>query len=140
MKNLGADLIPFSPMHDSKLPSDIHGLYLGGGYPEMYAQKLESNVQMKQSLLKCHQKRMPIHAECGGFIYLCQKLILPEGHSHEMTGIFRQKIVWDRSYLAIKYVEVETLQNTILGPKRLKVRGQEFHQTRLLEHLQILRL
>ena len=67
---MGAELIPFSPIHDKELPPDIQGLLLYGGYPELYGKALEENLSMREQIKEALSKGMPVLAECGGFIYL----------------------------------------------------------------------
>ncbi len=75
LKALGAQLIPFSPLRDAILPEHIQGLYLGGGYPELYTEQLSGNASMRESIRKAMEKRLPCIAECGGFLYLQDTLL-----------------------------------------------------------------
>jgi len=74
LKELGAELIPFSPLRDSHLPRDIQGLLLWGGYPELYAKKLSENIILRKGVGAAISKGLPTMAECGGFLYLGEKL------------------------------------------------------------------
>lgn len=132
LEDAGAELVYFSPLEDIELPQNLDGLYLGGGYPENFAQQLTENNGMRFQILRCAQMGMPIYAECGGLIYLCEKLLVEDETVFSMVGIFPHKIKWDKNYLAIRYVEIRTIRDTILGQKGLLIKGQEFHQTRLL--------
>jgi len=69
---LGAELVPFSPLADEKLPDGVQGLYLGGGYPELYAARLEENHTLRRQIREAVHTGMPCIAECGGFMYLTQ--------------------------------------------------------------------
>ena len=82
----GAELVPFSPLHDTELPENIQGLLLGGGYPELYAKELSENESMRRSIKAALEKKLPSLAECGGFMYLHEKLIDKEGNSFSMVG------------------------------------------------------
>lgn len=82
----GAELVPFSPLHDTELPENIQGLLLGGGYPELYAKELSENESMRRSIKAALEKKLPSLAECGGFMYLHEKLIDKEGNSFPMVG------------------------------------------------------
>ena len=73
LQECGADLIFFSPIHDSELP-EADGLILGGGYPELYAQSLAENTRMKEQIRTRVAEGMPVLAECGGFMYLQEYL------------------------------------------------------------------
>ena len=74
LRELGAELIPFSPLSDSKLPERIQGLYLGGGYPELYAAALSANSAMRRQIRSALERDLPCIAECGGFMYLTQAI------------------------------------------------------------------
>jgi cobyrinic acid a,c-diamide synthase len=136
LEEAGAELVYFSPLEDKELPLDLDGLYFGGGYPENFAQQLEENEGIRSQILRCAQRRMPIYAECGGLIYICKKLLFEDERAFSMVGIFPHTIKWDKNYLAIRYVEIRTIRDTILGPEGLLIKGQEFHQTRLLSDLE----
>jgi cobyrinic acid a,c-diamide synthase len=128
----GAELIDFCPIEEKELPDRLDGLYFGGGYPENFSQQLQDNVGMRMHILQASQRGMPIYAECGGLIYLCKELLAKEGNLFSMVGIFPYTVKWDTNYLAIRYVEIKTKEACLLGPEGLVLRGQEFHQTRLL--------
>ncbi len=132
LEEAGAELIYFSPTEDEALPVDLDGIYFGGGYPENFAKKLQDNISMRSQILNFSEEGMPIYAECGGFIYLCEKLLYEDGKTFSMVGVFPYTVKWDKNYLAIRYVEIKTIQRSLLGPEGLIIKGQEFHQTRLL--------
>lgn len=85
LKEMGAELIPFSPIHDKELPPDIQGLLLYGGYPELYGKALEENLSMREQIKEALSKGMPVLAECGGFIYLHDIF-------EDEKGVFRQGV------------------------------------------------
>lgn len=89
LERLGAELVYFSPLHDSKLPGGIHGCIIGGGYPELYLEKLSSNTTMLNSVKSTFtDKNMPYIAECGGFLYLHENMGDMEGrHSYKLVGV-----------------------------------------------------
>ncbi|MEG0566732.1 MAG: cobyrinate a,c-diamide synthase, partial [Hungatella sp.] len=74
MEQMGAELVFFSPIHDEKLPEQLNGLLLGGGYPENYAAELAQNDSMLCSMRNACEAKMPLLAECGGFLYLHRSL------------------------------------------------------------------
>lgn len=74
LRQLGAELIPFSPLADERLPGGVQGLYLGGGYPELYAAQLEENHALRRQIRDAVHTGMPCIAECGGFMYLTQSI------------------------------------------------------------------
>lgn len=76
---LGAELVPFSPLEDTSLPEAIDGLYIGGGYPELYAPRLASNRQLRAELKEKIGQGLPTIAECGGFMYLGEEICCETG-------------------------------------------------------------
>jgi cobyrinic acid a,c-diamide synthase len=125
----GADLVPFSPLHDSVLPEHIAGIYIGGGFPEEYAQHLAANASMRSALARLLQKNIPCYAECGGLMYLCQSIRNASGEELPMIGaIARQSVMSnDRGALVIGYREATALCDTLLTRQGEVVRGHEFH-------------
>ena len=85
LRELGAELIPFSPLSDS-LPDGLDGLLIGGGYPELYAPQLSQNTSLRNSLKSALEAGIPCLAECGGFQYLQQELEGEDGQLYPMVG------------------------------------------------------
>jgi cobyrinic acid a,c-diamide synthase len=83
----GAELVFFSPLKDRELPAALDGVYLGGGYPELYAEQLSANEGLKQALKQGAAGGLPIYAECGGLMYLAREILDLEGRAHPMAGI-----------------------------------------------------
>ena len=77
----------FSPITDSALPENLHALYFGGGYPELYAAALSGNGSLLQDIREFANANKPIYAECGGLMYLAETLTTIEGQSYPMAGI-----------------------------------------------------
>ncbi|MBR2765077.1 MAG: cobyrinate a,c-diamide synthase, partial [Blautia sp.] len=86
LRENGAELVFFSPLHDACLPPGTSGLYLGGGYPELYAGELSANISMRSEICRAVRDGMPVVAECGGFLYLSRSLEGEDGIRYEMTG------------------------------------------------------
>lgn len=131
LEEAGAELHFFSPIADATLPPDIDGLYIGGGYPESFAAELADNKTMRQQILKSARAGMPVYAECGGLMYLGKTLTNFDGRKHAMVSALPLDTRMDKDFLAIKYVTVETNVDTPLGPSGTRMRGHEFHQSRL---------
>ena len=70
LRDAGAEPLFFSPLRDAALPENIGGLYLPGGYPELYARQLSENCPLRAAIREAVQKGLPTAAECGGFLYL----------------------------------------------------------------------
>ena len=130
LQALGADLIPFSPLSDGRLP-EVDGLYLGGGYPEVHAAALAGNLSMKAEIAAFAAARKPIYAECGGLMYLTRGIRALDGQRHDMVGLIPAEAVLHGRLQALGYVEVETLAPTILGAAGLRFRGHQFRYSEL---------
>lgn len=70
LEKMGAEIVSFSPLHDGNLHDDLDGIIIGGGYPELYAEKLSANVSMMEALAYRIKQGIPVIAECGGYMYL----------------------------------------------------------------------
>ena len=126
LESLGAELVPFSPLHDKALP-DVDGLFIGGGFPEMFAEKLSGNEAMRNAIRAAAEKGMPISAECGGYMYLMQELQDFDGRIYPMCGVFAGKAAMTRKLQMVGYVDAVLQQATILGPAGTSIHGHEFH-------------
>ena len=88
LRDAGAELVFFSPVHDAALPGGAGGLYLPGGYPELYAGQLSQNAAMRRAVRRAVEAGLPTVAECGGFLYLGQSLEGEDGAVHPMAAVF----------------------------------------------------
>lgn len=122
----GAELVFFSPIHDTALPEDIHGLLLGGGYPEIYAKQLSENVSMRTAVREAVLSGIPTVAECGGFLYLHTMLTDREGRSYPMVGVLSGKCFDTGKLVRFGYIELEEKSGHFL-PQGSRIRGHEFH-------------
>ncbi len=132
LANQGAELVYFSPMADHHLPDDIDGLYIGGGYPELFAEKLAENTTLGHRIKEKSADNMPIYAECGGFMYLCQELVDLNHNRYRMTGCFPFAAKMFTRLKALGYREVTLSRNTVIGNAGLTIRGHEFHYSELV--------
>ncbi|MEW6666144.1 MAG: cobyrinate a,c-diamide synthase [Thermodesulfobacteriota bacterium] len=131
LREAGAELLPFSPLHSPKLPDNIHGLILGGGYPEMHAKVLSENREMLASIRTFALGGKPVYAECGGFMYLMEKITDLEGKSYPMAGIFPMSARMEPRLYSLGYREIVTTKDSVLGPAGTRIRGHEFHYSRM---------
>lgn len=126
LKKHGANLIKFSPISDNKIPEEVDGLYIGGGYPELFADKLANNNSIKKDILNKAKDGMPIFAECGGLLYLLNELETEEGKKFPMVGLF-DGIGYMEGKRVIGYVKGKTNKQNLLGEAGQKFKGHEFH-------------
>lgn len=129
----GAELVFFSPLHDAALPPDLHGIYLGGGYPEMHSAVLNRNSRMREDIHAFSASGGVIYAECGGFMYLMQQIYDTTGSANAMCGCFPLSCSMGKRFRALGYRQVETTAPSIIGPAGTTVRGHEFHYSHLCE-------
>ena len=129
MELAGARVVPFSPVHDAALP-DVDGIYIGGGYPELYSRELSQNSGMLRSLQQAHEKDLPIYAECGGLMYLAREIEW-DGERQDMVGLVPGK-VRRGSIRVVSYVHGRLARACPLGPAGEPIMGHEFHHSELL--------
>ena len=122
----GAELVYFSPLHDRALPENIHGMLLGGGYPELYAGQLSENDTMRTAIREAVTGGLPIVAECGGFLYLHTTLTDRGGHSYPMAGVLPGKCFDTGHLVRFGYIELEENRESFL-PHGSRIRAHEFH-------------
>ena len=138
LKEQGVSLTYFSPIYDEELPKNIGALYFPGGYPELYAKELQQNESMKKSIRLASQRGIPIIAECGGYMYLCQtvKTSDNEKDSYAMVGIIPQEIVMTKTLnMHFGYIVLTAKQDGLLAKKGEQVKGHEFHYSKEKEEL-----
>lgn len=126
LQEKGAEIIYFSPVHDTKLPDHCNALLIGGGYPELYVNELSQNVSMKNAIKQAFDKGMPIVAECGGFMYLHDAIIDKYGVSHAMVGVVPATCEYKGKLVRFGYIEIEEKQRCFLPESEL-IKGHEFH-------------
>jgi cobyrinic acid a,c-diamide synthase len=129
LKRKGAELIFIDSFRD-RLPRDIDGLYIGGGFPELFLDALEGNRVLRQEIAKAIEGYLPVYAECAGLMYL-GKGIRADGKYGEMVGSIPIDVEMQRKPQGHGYVEVEVVRENPLFPVGLKLRGHEFHHSRL---------
>ena len=126
LQDYGAEIVYFSPLHDQKIPKNCQGILLGGGYPELYLEKLSRNESMKESIRKAISDHMPVIAECGGFMYLHKEITDAKGITYEMVGALDGSCVYTGKLVRFGYIELNERRSNFL-PEGTKIRGHEFH-------------
>ncbi len=127
LRRAGIELIEFSPLSESDLPKDLQGIYLGGGYPELFAEELSANFKMRQAIADFAENDGAIYAECGGLMYLSQKLLDQEGKEWAMSGVLPLSTRMEKRRHRLGYVEVESFTDGLFGKTGTAWRGHEFH-------------
>ena len=130
LQQLGADLIPWSPLKDDNLPPGIQGLYFGGGFPEVFAQQLSANETARQAVFQAIQAGLPTYAECGGLMYLCMAIVDFAGTQWPMVGTLPTMAIMGRN-LTLGYRQAQVIGNSFLLNPGDVVWGHEFHRSQL---------
>ena len=123
LRQLGAELVPFSPLHDAALPAEVDGLILSGGYPELFKDALHANASMRASVAEAVRQGLPTIAECGGYMYLREAI-----EQVAMCGVLPGDAERKPRLVRFGYVEAETRRDSVLGPAGTVLRGHEFHR------------
>jgi len=124
---MGAELVDFSPLSDSRLPEACDGVYIGGGFPELFAAELAANEALRSGLARAVAGGMPVIAECGGYMYLARALTDLQGREFPMTGVFPGRAEMRDKRRALGYVEVTGAGSHSYLPPGETARGHEFH-------------
>lgn len=127
LQSYGAEIVYFSPLADEPVPTDIDGLYIGGGFPEEFARELSQNQQVKASIKKAIEQGLPTLAECGGFMYLTESIETTQKAKYEMVGIISGEVKMQSKRAALGYREISGRKGNILIGEHQKARGHEFH-------------
>lgn len=122
---IGADIIYFSPLKDSNIPENTDGIIISGGYPELYLNKLSSNKQMISSIKNAYKKGIKIFAECGGFMYLHDKMC-----GYNMVGIIKGETIMTDKLQNFGYVNLKANEDNILCGINDCINAHEFHYSK----------
>ncbi|MCL5270254.1 MAG: cobyrinate a,c-diamide synthase [bacterium] len=129
LERQGATLIPIDALRANGLPDVLDGLYIGGGFPEERAEALAANEPLRQAVRRRAGEGLPIYAECGGLIYLGDRLVTRRGE-FPMAGIFPVSFALEPKPQGHGYVEAVTTARHPFMPAGTRMRGHEFHYTR----------
>ncbi len=131
LEQAGVKLEKINTLHQDSLPSDLDGLYIGGGFPEVFAADLEANYSLRRQIRQKAEQGMPIYAECGGLIYLSQSLTW-QGQTHQMVGLWPLKIEMTAKPQGHGYEKVRVEKPNPYFAVGSELMGHEFHNTRVL--------
>jgi cobyrinic acid a,c-diamide synthase len=131
LQDRGVEICRFSPLADAGLPPALDGLYLGGGYPELYAARLAANHTMLCDVRAWAAAGRPLYAECGGLMYLGRSLVTRDGARHAMAGAVPVETVMLDRLKTLGYVEVSLQVDSLWGPAGAVCRGHEFHYSEI---------
>ncbi len=123
LREMGAELVPFSPLADPALPEGIDGLYLGGGYPELHAKRLAENVSMRDSVRAAVENGLPTIAECGGFMYLTQAI-----GDEPAAGVLPGRCFDAGHLVRFGYTALTASRDSLLCRAGETLRAHEFHR------------
>ena len=121
----GAEIVYLDAMNDAHLPN-LDGLYIGGGFPEMFAAELEANETMRNDVKQASEKGMPIYAECGGLMYLVKDLVSENNHS-SMVGVFDCSVAMEKKPVGHGYSIQRATKENPFFPENIELKGHEFH-------------
>lgn len=125
LEHAGAELVRLSILSDEPWP-EIDGLYLGGGFPEVFAERIAENKGVLETIRRLSDANMPIYAECGGFMLLCDTLEY-QGKTHTMAGVFPMGTTFCPKPQGLGYTEAEVVAETPFFALGDTVLGHEFH-------------
>lgn len=131
LREAGAEIIRFSPLADAAIPEGTDVVYIGGGYPELYAETLSQNRSMLASVRDWAEASNTMYAECGGMMYLSAGLYDQDNRYFPMAGVFPFRTKMRQGRSRIGYREIVLKNDGILGMKCGSFRGHEFHYSEI---------
>ncbi len=130
LRRAGAELVPLSLLDSTPWPTDLQGLYIGGGYPEEFLPELSASPHLT-TLKKYSEQGMPIYAECGGFMVLADTIIR-QGQSYPMAGVFSVASEFHSRPQGLGYVQASVQAQNPYHPLGQELRGHEFHYSKCI--------
>jgi cobyrinic acid a,c-diamide synthase len=127
LEHLGAEIVPFSPLRDRDLPAGTEGIYIGGGFPEEFAAPLAGNVSIREGIRSAAEEGVPVLAECGGLMYLAERLEDRQGAVHPMAGVFPGVTRMGKRLQALGYHTGRLERAVLPGVKGTALKGHLFH-------------
>lgn len=129
LEELGAEIVPFSPLKSRRLPRRAAGLYLGGGFPELFAGPLSRNRGLHGEIRRAVDLGIPTYAECGGLMYLAGAIRDSGERRHPMVGLIPGEVRMTPRLQNFGYQEIRARGDTVLGRAGEAARGHEFHHS-----------
>ncbi len=130
LREMGGEVIPFSPIESTFIPDFLDLVILGGGFPEVFADQLEKNASLRQDLKRRLEHGLPYLSECGGMMYLCEKMIDLEGNTYDMTGYLRGYTEMTNRLQRFGYSTARIQAPCLYGESNGEIRLHEFHRSR----------
>jgi cobyrinic acid a,c-diamide synthase len=136
LRRQGFQLVEFSPMHESKLPSGLEGLIIGGGFPELFTDELAQNEALRSGVRSLIRDGLPCYAECGGMMWLTEEIVSRSGRRFPMVGAIPGAVEMTSGLQHFGYCECSELER---APSEM-IRGHEFHHSRWTAESQLANL
>ena len=133
LKAYGAETVVFSPIHDKELPSNLDGLYLPGGFPDVLAEQLTKNQTMRKSVKDAVYDEMPIYGEHGGSLYLTKSIATVEGSTFPMVGALPEKALMEKKLQALDSTLMKIINDNLLNQRGTIIHGHEYHFSRIID-------
>jgi len=133
LRAYGAETVFFSPIHDKELPSNLDGLYLPGGFPDMLADQLTKNQTMRKSIKDAVYDEMPVYSEHGGSLYLTKSIATVEGSIFPMAGALPVKALMEKNLQALDSTRMEAINDNLLNQRGTIIQGHEYHFSRITD-------
>lgn len=130
LRAYGATLHFFSPLHNEEVPEKAQGLYIGGGFPDEFAEQLASNEKAKASIRSAINRGLPTLAECGGFMYLTEEIVDQENRAYPMLGVIPGRVRMQHKRAALGYREITGVSGNFLIDEKTQAKGHEFHYSK----------
>lgn len=132
MEQAGAEIVSFNALQDQVLPEGVDGVFIGGGFPELYMRELEANVSLRSEIKSRIEEGLPVYAECGGLMYLARTMT-HKGETRQMVGAIQGDVIMHGKPVGRGYVKVRTTGNgrwpdEVVGKE---LAAHEFHYSSL---------
>ena len=127
LRAAGWELVPFSPLNDTALPDAIDWIYIGGGFPECFADRLERNAAMRSAIAEFAENGGAVYAECGGLMYLSESLTTIDGKKRAMCGAIPVATSMEHRLRSLGYREIRAERELPFAKPGTVFRGHEFH-------------